>query len=61
MGRFMPYFNNEGSIINISSSRARTSQQTESCTTAKDGIAALTHALAVSLAGEIRVNSISPG
>lgn len=54
---------NEGaSIVNISSSRDRMSQpQTESYTAAKGGIAALTHALAVSLAGEARVNSISPG
>ena len=35
--------------------------QTESYTAAKGGIAALTHALAVSLAGKVRVNSISPG
>ena len=49
------------SIINISSSRDRMSQpQTESYTAAKGGIAALTHALAVSLAGRARVNSISP-
>ena len=49
-------------IINISSSRDRMSQpQTESYTAAKGGIAALTHALAVSLAGKARVNSISPG
>ena len=48
--------------MNISSSRDRMSQpQTESYTAAKGGIAALTHALAVSLAGEARVNSISPG
>ncbi|MBP5362001.1 MAG: SDR family oxidoreductase [Ruminococcus sp.] len=59
---FMPYFSNGGSIINISSSRDRMSQpQTESYTAAKGGIAALTHALAVSLAGKVRVNSISPG
>ncbi len=59
---FMPHFNNGGSIINISSSRDRMSQpQTESYTAAKGGIAALTHALAVSLAGRVRVNSISPG
>lgn len=50
------------SVINISSSRDRMSQpQTESYTAAKGGIAALTHALAVSLAGKARVNSISPG
>ena len=49
---FMPYFNEGASIINISSSRDRMSMpQTESYTAAKGGIAALTHALAVSLAG----------
>ena len=59
---FMPYFAQGASIINISSSRDRMSQpQTESYTAAKGGIAALTHALAVSLAGKVRVNSISPG
>ncbi len=59
---FAPYFNKGASIINISSSRDRMSQpQTESYTAAKGGIAALTHALAVSLAGKVRVNSISPG
>lgn len=59
---FAPYFNSGGSIINISSSRDRMSQpQTESYTAAKGGIAALTHALAVSLAAKVRVNSISPG
>lgn len=50
------------SIVNISSSRDRMSMpQTESYTAAKGGIASLTHALAVSLAGKARVNSISPG
>ena len=50
------------SVINMSSSRDRMSMpQTESYTAAKGGIAALTHALAVSLAGKARVNSISPG
>lgn len=50
------------SVINISSSRDRMSQpQTESYSAAKGGIAALTHAMAVSLAGKARVNSISPG
>lgn len=48
--------------MNISSSRDRMSQpQTESYTAAKGGISALTHALAVSLQGKVRVNSISPG
>ena len=59
---FAPHFTPGASIINISSSRDRMSQpQTESYTAAKGGIAALTHALAVSLAGRVRVNSISPG
>ena len=49
-------------VFNLSSSRDRMSQpQTESYTAAKGGIAALTHALAISLAGKTRVNSISPG
>ena len=59
---FAPYFAPGGAIVNISSSRDRMSQpQTESYTAAKGGIAALTHALAVSFAGRVRVNSISPG
>ncbi|MCI6375940.1 MAG: SDR family oxidoreductase [Clostridiales bacterium] len=59
---FAQHFAPGGVIINISSSRDRMSQpQTESYTAAKGGIAALTHALAVSLAGQVRVNSISPG
>lgn len=59
---FMPYFAEGAGIVNISSSRDRMSQpETESYTAAKGGIAALTHALAVSLAGRVRVNSISPG
>ena len=59
---FAPYFAEGASIINISSSRDRMSQpQTESYTAAKGGISALTHALAVSLSGKVRVNSISPG
>ena len=59
---FAPHFAVGGNIINISSSRDRMSQpQTESYTAAKGGISALTHALAVSLAGRVRVNSISPG
>lgn len=59
---FLPHFASGASIVNISSSRDRMSQpQTESYTAAKGGISALTHALAVSLAGKVRVNSISPG
>ena len=60
--RFAPYFAPGASVINISSSRDRMSQpQTESYAAAKGGISALTHALAVSRAGKVRVNSISPG
>ena len=59
---FAAHFGKGGAIVNISSSRDRMSQpQTESYTAAKGGIAALTHALAVSFAGRVRVNSISPG
>ena len=59
---FLPHFAPGAAIVNISSSRDRMSQpQTESYTAAKGGIAALTHALAVSLSGKVRVNSISPG
>ena len=59
---FAPHFAKGASIVNISSSRDRMSQpETESYTAAKGAIAALTHALAVSLAGRVRVNSVSPG
>ena len=59
---FLPYFSPDAAIVNISSSRDRMSQpQTESYTAAKGGISALTHALAISLGGKVRVNSISPG
>ena len=59
---FAPCFAEGASIVNISSSRDRMSQpQTESYTAAKGGISALTHALAVSFGGKVRVNSISPG
>lgn len=59
---FLPYFSQGASIVNISSTRAMMSQpDTESYTAAKGGISALTHALSVSLAGKVRVNSIAPG
>ena len=59
---FLPYFAKDASIINISSSRDRMSQpQSESYSAAKGAIHSLTHALAVSLGGKVRVNSISPG
>ena len=58
----LPLFPAGSAVVNISSSRDRQSQpQTESYTAAKGGIAALTHAMAVSLGPRIRVNSVSPG
>ena len=57
-----PHFAPGAAIVNLSSTRDRMSQpQTESYTAAKGGISALTHALAVSFSGKVRVNSISPG
>ena len=57
-----PHLRSGASIVNISSSRDRMSQpETESYTAAKGGISALTHAMAVSFSGKVRVNSISPG
>jgi len=51
-----------GAIVNIASTRALMSEpDTESYAAAKGGLVALTHALAVSLGPEIRVNCISPG
>ena len=59
---FLPHFSPGASIVNISSSRDRMSQPlSESYTAAKGGVSALTHALAVSLSGKVRVNSVSPG
>lgn len=58
----MEHFGSQGAIVNLSSTRAFQSQKdTESYTAAKGGITALTHALAVSLSGRVRVNSIAPG
>lgn len=58
----MNHFAPGAAIVNISSTRDRMSMPgTECYSAAKGGIAALTHALAVSLAGRVRVNSISPG
>ena len=51
-----------GSIVNISSTRALQSEpHCEAYAAAKGGLLALTHALAVSLGPEIRVNAICPG
>lgn len=59
---FADSFNKGASIVNIASTRQFMSQpNTESYTAAKGGISALTHALAVSLSGKVRVNCISPG
>lgn len=59
---FSNYFNEQAAIVNISSSRFKMSQQdTESYSASKGGITSLTHALAVSLAGKVRVNAVAPG
>jgi NAD(P)-dependent dehydrogenase (short-subunit alcohol dehydrogenase family) len=51
-----------GAVVNISSTRALQSEpDTEAYTASKGGVLALTHALAVSLGPEVRVNCISPG
>lgn len=56
------HFNPDASIVNVSSTRAFMSQKdTESYSAAKGGITALTHAMAMSLQGIARVNSIAPG
>ena len=58
----LPHFKAGASIINIASTRALMSQPgTESYSAAKGALIALTHALAASLAGRVRVNAISPG
>ncbi len=52
----------KGSVVTIASSRARMSEpNTESYSASKGGLVALTHALAISLGPDIRVNCISPG
>lgn len=57
-----PHFRPGASVVHIASTRAFQSQAgTESYSAAKGGIVALTHALAVSLAGKARVNAIAPG
>jgi NAD(P)-dependent dehydrogenase (short-subunit alcohol dehydrogenase family) len=51
-----------GAVLTIASTRARMSEQdTESYSASKGGIVALTHALAISLGPDVRVNCISPG
>jgi len=58
-----PYLRNvRGSIVNIASTRVFQSEpNTEAYAAAKGGIVALTHALAMSLGPDIRVNCIAPG
>jgi NAD(P)-dependent dehydrogenase (short-subunit alcohol dehydrogenase family) len=57
-----PRFAPGACVVNLSSTRAFQSQaNTESYTAAKGGITALTHGMAVSLAGKARVNAIAPG
>jgi NAD(P)-dependent dehydrogenase (short-subunit alcohol dehydrogenase family) len=52
----------KGSIVNIASTRALQSEpDTEAYSASKGGVVALTHALAVSLGPDIRVNCVSPG
>lgn len=59
---FKDAFRKNAAIVNIASSRAYQSQaDTESYTAAKGGILSLTHALAMSLQGKVRVNAICPG
>jgi hypothetical protein len=51
-----------GAVVTIASSRARMSEpNTESYSASKGGLVALTHALAISLGPDIRVNCITPG
>lgn len=51
-----------GAVVTIASTRAHMSEpNTESYAASKGGLLALTHALAVSLGPEVRVNCISPG
>lgn len=52
----------KGAIVTITSTRAHMSEpDTESYAASKGGLLALTHALAVSLGPDVRVNCISPG
>lgn len=51
-----------GSIVNLSSTRARQSEpDSEAYAASKGGLLALTHALAMSLGPQVRVNAVSPG
>lgn len=51
-----------GGIVNLTSTRAHQSEpDTEAYAASKGGLLALTHALAISLGPEIRVNAVCPG
>jgi len=51
-----------GAIVNVASTRALQSEpHTEAYSASKGGVVALTHALAMSLGPEVRVNCVSPG
>ncbi len=51
-----------GAVVTIASTRARMSEpDTESYAASKGGLVALSHALAVSLGPDVRVNVVSPG
>lgn len=57
-----PLRESHGAIVNIASTRALQSEpNTEAYAASKGGIVALTHALAMSLGPDVRVNCISPG
>jgi NAD(P)-dependent dehydrogenase (short-subunit alcohol dehydrogenase family) len=58
-----PYLKaSKGAIVNIASTRALMSEaNTEAYSASKGGVVALTHALAISLGSDVRVNCVSPG
>jgi len=58
-----PYLEkSRGAIVNIASTRALQSEShTEAYSASKGGLLSLTHALAVSFSGKVRVNTILPG
>lgn len=60
--KFKEHFSPQAAVVNISSTRSFMSQpDTESYSATKGAITALTHAMAASLAGKVRVNAVSPG
>ncbi|WP_054683246.1 glucose 1-dehydrogenase [Rhodothermus marinus] len=59
----VPYLRQQrGAIVNIASTRAFQSEpNTEAYAASKGGVVALTHALAISLGPDVRVNAVAPG